>query len=78
MRLRNEQIRALLVALRETHEQEIDCAQFLTYLASYAEARAEGREVGGALAAAEAHERLCADCRDECAALVGVLNAERG
>ncbi len=78
MPLRDEQIRALLLACRETHEEEIDCEQFLTGVAEYAEARAEGRAIPPALAKVEAHERLCANCRDECGALVALLRSGHG
>ncbi len=45
-------------------------------MAELAEARAAGRSSGGVLASAEADERLCANCREECAALVSVLETE--
>ena len=73
MRLRDKQVRALLLASRETHADEIDCEQFLALLAQFAEMRAEGREVTGALAKAKEHERLCANCREESAALVEMV-----
>ncbi len=76
MKLRNDQIKALLVAARETREREIDCDEFLGVMAELAEARAAGQSSGGALASAEAHERLCANCREECAALLDVLTTE--
>lgn len=75
MPLSDERIRALLRSCRETHSDEIDCEQFLTCLAEYAEARAEGRAVSGALAKMEEHERLCANCREECGALVELIRA---
>ena len=73
MPLSDEQVLALLRICRETHEDEIDCEQFLTFMAEYAEARAEGRALPPALSKIEEHERLCANCRDECRALVEVL-----
>ncbi len=75
MPLRDEQIRALLLACRETHEEEIDCEQFLARVAEYAEARAEGRAIAPRLAEVEAHERLCAKCREECGALVELIRS---
>jgi hypothetical protein len=75
MPLSDEQIRALLRSCGETHAVEIDCEQFLTFLAEYAEARAEGRAVPGALAKVEEHERLCANCREECGALIELIRA---
>lgn len=76
MPLTDKQIHALLVACRETHESEIDCEDFLAAMAEYAEARVAGAELPSALAAAAAHERLCANCREECAALIELLGPE--
>ena len=76
MPLTDQQTRALLEASRETHDDELDCDGFLSHLAQYAEARACGAAVPAALAMVEAHERLCANCREECAALVDVLRAD--
>ncbi len=75
MALTDQQVRALLVASRETHADEIDCEEFLTQMAQYAEARAAG-SVPATLPNVEAHERLCANCAEECAALVEVLRAD--
>lgn len=76
MPLSDRQVRALLVASRETLAHEIDCEGFFAAMAAYAEARVEGREPSGALAAAAAHERLCVNCREECRALVELLADE--
>lgn len=77
MRLRDEQVRFLLNASRETRDVEIDCDDFLSLMAEYAEARAESRTIPEALAKVEAHEQLCANCRDECRALIELLRAEQ-
>jgi hypothetical protein len=77
MPLSNRQIRSLLLASSETHIEEIDCEGFLSHVAEYAEARAAGRAIPAALAQAQAHERLCANCAEECAALVEMLRAEQ-
>jgi hypothetical protein len=73
MTLTNQQVHGLLVATRETHDDEIDCEQFLTVMAEYVEARHEGRGMPAAFAQAEQHERLCANCREEAHALAGLL-----
>ena len=78
MPLNDQHIRALLVASRETHADEIDCQEFLTHMAQVAEMRAEGRPLPEPLAKAEAHERLCANCAEECHALVELLRAPGG
>jgi predicted anti-sigma-YlaC factor YlaD len=75
MPLSDDQVRALLLACRETHADEIDCEQFLTFAAEYAEARAEGRVLPRALAKVEEHERLCPNCREECGALAELIRS---
>jgi hypothetical protein len=77
MPLSDQQVRALLLASRETHADEMDCEQFLTFLAEYAEARVEGRALPQALAKVEEHERLCTNCREECGALIELIRAEQ-
>lgn len=77
MPLSDEQVRALLLACRETHADEIDCEQFLTSLAEYAEARSEGRALPQSLAKVEEHERLCANCHEECRALIELIRVAR-
>lgn len=77
MRLRDEQVRALLNASRETRDVEIDCDEFLSLMAEYAEVRAEGRAVPQGLEQACAHERLCPTCREELAALVEIVSGAR-
>lgn len=78
MALDDKQLRALLLALAETRPEEINCEQFLGLMAYYAELRAEERPLPEALAHAEAHERLCASCREECEALVALLRQPPG
>ena len=73
MPLSDQQVRALLLACVETRAEELDCEEFLSSMAAYAEARAGGRPVEPALAA---HERLCGNCREECRALIAALGAE--
>jgi hypothetical protein len=74
MRLREEQIRGLLEAVRETREVEIDCEEYLSRMAAYAEARTNaGRPVPPEFERVIEHERLCANCREETAALLQML-----
>jgi hypothetical protein len=77
MRLRDEQVRAILNASRGTREVEIDCDEFLSLMAEYAEVRAEGRGLPEGLEKACAHERLCPTCREELAALVEIVSGAR-
>ncbi len=73
MPLTDQQARALLLAVRETHADEIDCDQFLAQMAAYAEARTSGHALPRALAAVAAHERLCGNCREECGVLIDLI-----
>lgn len=77
MRLRDEHVRLILEAARETHDVEIDCDDFLSLMAEYAEVRAEGRAVPEGLEKACDHERLCASCREEFSALVEIVSGPR-
>jgi hypothetical protein len=77
MRLRQEQVRSLLLASSETHEHEVDCDTFVSLVAPYAEARAEGRAIPEGLRGVHEHERLCATCREELAALVQMIEAAK-
>jgi hypothetical protein len=77
MPLDDQQVRGLLLAIRETHAEEIDCEQFLALMAAYAEARAANGALPEALARVAAHERLCGNCREECSALIELVQAER-
>jgi hypothetical protein len=74
MRIRDEQVRSLLNASRDTRDVEIDCDEFLSLMAEYAEVRVEGRTVPKALEQASVHEQLCTSCREELAALVEILS----
>jgi len=78
MPLSNQQVRVLAGACRETHTDEIDCEEFLTFMAEYAEVRAEGRALPERLAKVAEHERLCTNCRDECGALIELVRGQPG
>jgi hypothetical protein len=73
MFLDDKQLRALLLALADTHADEIDCEQCLVFIGEYSELRAGGRPLPEVLASVEAHLRLCLSCREECQALIGLL-----
>jgi hypothetical protein len=77
MPLKDRHVRALLVACVETRADEIDCEEFLSSMAEYAEVRASGRSLPETLVKVEAHERLCANCAEECQALVELVRTER-
>lgn len=74
MKLRDNQVRGLLIASEATQAEEIDCEAFLGVMAEYAEVRVQQRPLPSRLVAAREHERLCANCREECAALTAMLD----
>ncbi len=74
--MRDQHIHALLRASRETQADELDCEDFLTAMAQYAELRALASPLPESWAKVEAHERLCANCAEECRALVDLLQSE--
>lgn len=68
MTLRDDQVQALLRATEATRERELDCTEFLTHMAPLAELPADAA-VPEALRLAQEHAVLCANCREELAAL---------
>jgi ATP/maltotriose-dependent transcriptional regulator MalT len=74
--MKDQQVRALFQAIATTHDTEIDCAGFLAQMAALAELRVGQGAVPEALRLAEEHERLCPNCREECAALAAAILAE--
>jgi nitrate reductase assembly molybdenum cofactor insertion protein NarJ len=75
MALNDEQVRALLLATRETRDVEIDCDELLAQLPAYVEQRSAvpAAERGG-FTEVEAHLRLCRNCREEWQALVSAID----
>jgi len=73
MDLSKRQLHALTHALDETHDFELTCDEYLDLVAAYAELRARGEPIPASLEQVLAHERLCAACREETAALIELL-----
>jgi hypothetical protein len=76
MHLTDEHLRALTQALKQTHEHELTCDEYLERVAAYAEGRAAGQPVPEAFSQVVAHERLCANCAEETEALIDLLRAQ--
>jgi hypothetical protein len=74
MKIMNPQTRALMAAIEATLDEELDCEGFLTVMARYVEQGAPSVASPPALVAAAAHERLCANCREEAEALRTAIN----
>jgi hypothetical protein len=75
MPLNDQHVRSLLQAAKATEAEEIDCEEFNALMAAYVEARGSQRPIPPALAKAVEHERLCANCAEECRALMEMLEA---
>ncbi len=76
MTVNKQQVEALVRAIEATHDAEIDCAGFLARMPALAEMRIVAGVVPEALRLAEEHERLCPNCREECAALAAAILGE--
>lgn len=71
--MKQEQVRSLARVLDATDDTELDCAEFAMQMAALAERRMAGDPLPEALRLAARHEELCANCREECAALISAL-----
>ncbi len=76
MTMKKEQIEALVGAIAATHDIELNCEEFLARMPALAELRTAGGAIPEALRLAEEHERLCPNCREECAALAEAIKSE--
>lgn len=65
-----EQLEALLEAVLNTEEEEVDCDGFLARASELLEALDEDDDVSGDLAAVSQHLAVCPECREEFDALV--------
>ena len=74
--MKTQQVEALLHAVAATHDIELDCAEILARMPALVELRLAGGAVPEALRLAEEHERLCPNCREECAALAEAIKSE--
>lgn len=77
MALSDDQIRALVHALRLTREHEINCNECLDMVAEFAERELAGRPIPDALEAVRHHLTRCGECRDEYEALLAALRRMR-
>lgn len=75
MKLDEQRLTDLLRLLEQTEENELNCDGCLAAVAKYAECELAGKTPDEALHQVSQHLAICADCREEYAAL---LNAIRG
>jgi len=65
MALSKNEIDGLIQLLCLTKEKEIDCDQFLSLIAEFAEHASAGESVPKELKAVEHHLLICAECHEE-------------
>ena len=75
MKLDEQQLISLIRVLEQTEQQELNCDGCLAAVAAYAEVELVGKTPGEAFRKVTQHLAVCADCREEYAAL---LEAIRG
>lgn len=74
MKLSKEQISGLLIALKHTHEDELNCEQFLSKMAELAESDMAKVQACSELQKAVKHVALCPECREEFEMLQDLLD----
>ncbi len=75
MPLDESQVKALLHAVANTRETEIDCDVCLAEMAEFAETELLGRETSAALDRIRAHLGVCSECREEYEVLLAVVRS---
>ncbi|MPZ21416.1 MAG: hypothetical protein GEV06_26510 [Luteitalea sp.] len=65
--------RDLCEALLATRDVEIGCDDCLMQVASYCETELAGKEIPEALRLVREHLEICAECREECQALLSAM-----
>jgi hypothetical protein len=78
MSLSNEEIAELLRLIRLTRDEEINCERCLALVAEFAERELAGRSVLAGLEAVAHHLSICAECCEECEALLQALKPMDG
>jgi hypothetical protein len=66
-------LKKLARAIKNTHEQEIDCDECFAELDRFVEMVLAGTDAESALPLMQNHLDLCADCREEFEALLAAL-----
>jgi hypothetical protein len=75
MNLSDDQIRALLLAVSRTRDQELACDECLEELGGFAELTLKGRPVEEAYDLVEHHLQICDECSEEFALLLKALES---
>ncbi len=78
MNLSDEQIRALLQAVRQTRDHELNCEECLAQLGGFAELTLKGRSVQEAYDLVRQHLQICGECGEEFTLLLKALEAIAG
>jgi hypothetical protein len=72
----NNQVKSLLHLLNITRDRELNCNEFLAGVPEIAECELARRPVPSSLQLVQHHLSLCAECREEYAALTAALRKE--
>ena len=78
MNITNDQIRALIYAVRCTREQELTCDECLAEVGGFAEAMLQGRQAAEAAGLTRQHLDVCGECREEFEVLLKALEGLAG
>jgi hypothetical protein len=75
MKLDEQQLTNLLLALAQTEDVELNCDECLAKTAEYAECELTGKTPLEALEKVRQHLAICQDCREEYLALLSALDS---
>ncbi len=74
MSLSKEEINELVRLVSLTNDEEIDCERCLSLVAEFAERKLAGHSIPAELAAVAHHLSICAECSEEYALLLQMMN----
>ena len=75
LRLTSDQVGAIVKMLGQTRDREFDCGECRDHAGEFAESKLAGLQLNEALALVEHHISICPECREECEALIKILQA---
>lgn len=78
MPLSNKELDGLMRLIALTKDEEIDCGQCLSLVAEFAERELAGKSLPEGLRLVDHHLSICAECREEYAALRRALQRMNG
>lgn len=76
-RLTSEQVGSIVQMLANTRDREFNCSECLDHAGEFVESKLAGLQLDEAIALVEHHLALCPECREECEALLKILEADK-